>query len=345
VAERTLTEHELNRAMLARQFLLKRAKLPLPRALDRIGGIQAQYAPSSYIGLWTRLAGFRRDDLTRALERRTVAQGTLMRVTIHLVSRADYPAMAAGGQEARRAWWLRATGRKDANAMAAAARKARKFLADGPKRRTELMEHLGLDGTGFNGLGLWIDLVRVPPSGTWERRRADLYATTDDWLGPSDATEGQGVELMVRRYLSGFGPASAKDTANWAGLPMKTVAPVIERMTLRRFRDESGSVLLDLPRAPLPDADTPAPVRILPTWDATLLAHARRTNLLPEEYRPLIFSTKTPHSSPTFLVDGQVAGTAKVEGTRVRVETFAPLPKAARRDLDEEVRRLEAFIA
>jgi hypothetical protein len=341
-----LTERELNRALLARQLLLERAELPLPRALERVGGIQAQYAPSSYIGLWSRVKGFERDDLTRALERRTVVQGTLMRVTIHLVSARDYPLLAEGVRERRRQWWLTTHGRRvDARKIAAAARRARSFLSGGPRRRSELVEYLGADNVTWNGVGVWIDLVRAPPSGTWEQRRADLYATAEDWLGPSDATAEQGIDLLVRRYLGGFGPASLKDVASWAGLPATMLAPAVERLKLRRFRGESGDELLDLPRAPLPDADTPAPVRFLPTWDATLLAHARRTEILSERYRPLVFNTKTPQSLSAFLVDGRVAGTWKHERGRVHVDPFEPLPREARRELAEESERLAAFLS
>jgi hypothetical protein len=346
VPERTLTERELNRALLARQLLLERAELPLPRALERVGGIQAQYAPSSYIGLWSRLAGFERDDLTRALERRTVVQGTLMRVTIHLVSARDYPLLAEGVRERRRQWWLTShRGRSDARKIAAAARRARSFLTDGPRRRSELVEHLGVDSVTWNGVGVWIDLVRAPPSGTWEQRRADLYAAAEDWLGPSDATAEQGLDLLVRRYLGGFGPASLKDVASWAGLPAAMLAPAVERLRLHRFRDESGAELFDVPRGPLPDADTPAPVRFLPTWDATLLVHARRTQILPERYRPRVFNTKTPQSISTFLVDGRVAGTWKHERGRVHVDSFEPLPREERRELTEEGERLAAFLS
>jgi hypothetical protein len=346
MAERMLSERELNRALLARQLLLERAELPLPRALERVGGIQAQYAPSSYIGLWSRLEGFERDDLTRALERRTVAQGTLMRVTIHLVSARDYPLLAEGVRERRRQWWLTShRGRADAREIAAAARRARSFLADGPRRRSELVEHLGADSVTWNGVGVWIDLVRAPPSGTWEQRRADLYAAAEDWLGPSDATAEQGLDLLVRRYLGGFGPASLKDVASWAGLPAAMLAPAVGRLRLRRFRDESGAELFDIPRGPLPDADAPAPVRFLPTWDATLLVHARRTQILPERYRPFVFSTKTPQSISTFLVDGRVAGTWKHERGRVHVDSFEPLPREVRRELAEESERLAGFLS
>jgi hypothetical protein len=342
--ERILTERELNRALLARQLLLERADLSIPRALERVGGIQAQYAPSTYIGLWSRLAGFERGDLTKALERRSVVQGTLMRVTIHLVSARDYPLLAEAVRERRRKGWLQAhRGRVDARDVAAAARRASSLLADGPRRRGELVEALGVDSATWNGVGIWIDLVRAPPSGTWEQRRADLYAAAEDWLGPSEATPEQGLELLVRRYLGGFGPASIKDLSSWAGLPAAMLAPVVERLKLRRFRDESGGELFDLPRAPLPDPDIPAPARFLPTWDATLLAHARRTNILPERYRGLVFGTKTPQSVSTFLVDGRVAGTWAYESGGVKVQPFERLSRTVQRELDDEAARLADF--
>jgi hypothetical protein len=342
---RTLSERELNRALLARQLLLERAELPIARALERVGGLQTQYAPSGYIGLWSRLAGFEREDLTRALERRSVVTGTLMRVTIHTVSARDYPLLAAGIRRGRREWWLGATRRRGASAsIQRSARRVRALLANGPRSRRELRSALGADSAEWNGIGLWVDLVRVPPSGTWERRSADLYATAEDWLGPSDATEEEGLEHLVRRYLGGFGPASRRDIAGWAGLATKILEPVLGRLRLRRFRDERGEELLDLPRAPLPEPHTPAPVRFLPTWDATLLVHARRTQILPERHRGRVFTSTTPQSVSTFLVDGQVAGTWRHERDRVVIEPFERLSRASARELDEEAERLASFL-
>jgi hypothetical protein len=345
VAERTLTERELNRALLARQLLLERAKLPIQRALERVGGLQTQDAKSGYIGLWSRLEGFEREQLTRALERRQAVQATLMRVTIHTVSARDYPLLTEGVRVERRKSWAQGHSRRmDVSHIPAAAKRVRALLADGPRWRKELVEELGLDGATWNGVGMWLDLVRVPPSGTWERPRGDLYATAESWLGATEATEAEGRELVVRRYLGGFGPASLKDIANWAGLPPRSLAPTVERMNLRRFRAEDGTELFDLSRAALPDGDTPAPPRFLPTWDATLLVHARRTQILPERHRAKVFNAKTPHSLSTFLVDGQVAGTWSYDRGRVRLRPFEPLPKAARRELDKEGKRLAAFL-
>jgi hypothetical protein len=344
MAERVLTRPELNRALLARQLLLERSALSLPRALERVAGIQAQYAPSMYVGLWSRLAEFERDALTRALERRSVVQATLMRITIHLVSAADYWPLALAVRDGRREWWLTATKERiTAREMSAAARRMRARLAGGALRRQEIEELLGRDRA--QALGLWLDLVRVPPSGTWERRRADLYGLAETWVERPEITKAQALEHLARRYLGAFGPATASELANWAGLKPAAIAPALKRLELRRFRAEDGAELLDLPRAPLPAADTPAPVRFLPTWDATLLVHARRSGILPEEHRPKIFHTKNPQSTPVFLVDGEVAGTWRHEKGTVRLEPFGRLDAATRRELDSEAERLAAFHA
>ena len=339
---RVLTSRELNRALLARQLLLERSELPLPRALEAIGGIQAQYAPSMYIGLWSRLRGLERNALTAALEDRSVVQGWLMRITIHLVSREDWWPLALAVRDARRARWLKAYPQPGPRAMAAAARKVRKALEGGGTLRRAELEAL-LDKHRTRGAGLWVDLVRVPPSGTWERRRADLFALAEDWVGPEDGGDDPAAYL-VRRYLAGFGPASRKDVVSFTGLAPATVRPLLERMDLRRFATESGEELFDVPDGPLLDPETPAPPRLLPTWDATLLTHARRTGLLPEEHRPKIFSAKLPQSVPTFTVDGQVAGLWRHDGGAISLEPFHRLDRADERAVRAEAERLEAFM-
>lgn len=341
---RVLTTRELNRALLARQLLLERAAVPVPRALELMGCLQAQYAPSMYVGLWSRVAGLTRGGLTRVLEQRRAVQATLMRVTIHLVSAADYWPLALAVREARRALWLRAV-RHAATAedMARAAEVVRDRLREGPIRRKELDDLVGRERS--IGVGLWVDLVRVPPSGTWERRRADLYGLAEGWLGPPPAglTVDGATDHLVRRYLRGFGPATAADTADWAGLPVTTVQASLDRLGLRRFADGEGRPLYDLPGAPIPDAATPVPVRFLPTWDASLLVHARRKGMIAEEHRPAVFNTKTPHSVATFLVDGTVAGTWRYEKGRVVPDPFEPLRPTVRGEVDAEAERLGAF--
>jgi hypothetical protein len=275
-----------------------------------------------------------------------VIQGTLMRATIHMVTARDYAPMEAAVRENRRAWWLRATRHaKEVPALEADAARVRALLAGGPSRRGDIVRELGMDSTAWNGAALWLDLIRVPPSGTWEQRRADLYGLAEDWLGPIDADPEKGLDLLVRRYLTAFGPASRKDIATWAGVTLPEVERALGRVTTRRFNDEEGKELLDLPRGPLPDPDTPAPVRFLPTWDAALLVHARRTQILPEAHRPKVFHTKTPHSIGTFLVDGQVAGTWRHERGAVRPAPFERLPRGSQREVEDEAERLTAFMA
>ena len=186
----------------------------------------------------------------------------------------------------------------------------------------------------------------MPPSGTWDQRRADLYGLAAAWLPPpKNLTERDGVELLIRRYLGGFGPAAVADVANWMGVNIGTVREVAATLELRNFRDQGGRALVDLPDAALPDPETPAPARFLPVWDATLLVHARRTLILPEEFRPRVFNTKTPHSVNTFLLDGQVAGTWRYEKGALSLEPFRRLTRAEHAALDDEAHRLEAFHA
>jgi len=179
----------------------------------------------------------------------------------------------------------------------------------------------------------------VPPSSTWERRRADVLALAEAWLGPSAVTEEEGLDHILRRYLGAFGPAPLRDVASWAGIPVTLLKPSVDRLELRCFRDEAGKELLDLPRAPLPDPDTPVPVRFLPHWDACLLAHARRTGVLPEPYRALMFHSRNPFSVGAVPVNRRVAGAWSVRDGRIVVEPYERLPRA----VEEERERLEAF--
>jgi len=343
VAERVLTRRELNRALLARQLLLERSRLPPARAVERIGGIQDQYAPNAYIRLFSSLEGFRRDDLTRALERRAVVQASLLRGTIHVVSKRDFWPFAVAIRAALREWLLRVRRpRPDERELEAVAANVRRQMAAGPMTYEQLD---ALTERKWHNASPWLELVRVPPSGTWEQRRANIFQTAERWIGPENVEPDHALDHLVRRYLGAFGPAPRTDIASWAGLKANDLAGPLGRLTLRRFRDESGQELLDLPRAPLPDPETPAPVRFLPTWDAALLVHARRTGILPERYRPAVFSTKNPPSVPTFLVDGEVAGTWRYDGGRVELTPFEKLDRGALRELRMEAERLAAFHA
>lgn len=339
----TLSWKQLNRSVLARQLLLERSRLPLHRVVERMAGVQAQYIPSAYVGLWSRVEGFQRSDLTRALERRSLIQATLMRGTIHLVSRADYWPIASGIREPMREWRLRVdeSGRT-AEEMEAMAGRVRSALASGPRRRKDLIDELGV---AWSGVAFWVEMVRVPPSGTWDSRRADLYALATEWVGPDQSDPVAGTDLLIRRYLAGFGPATRDDIKQFTRFSVTTIDETLQRLPVRKFADEEGTPLFDIRRAPLPEANTPAPVRFLGTWDATLLVHARRALILPEEYRGRIFHTRAPHSFNTFLVDGQARGTWKEEDGQIRLERFQPIPRRFQRELNEEMDRLAALFA
>ncbi|MBV8982075.1 MAG: AlkZ family DNA glycosylase [Acidimicrobiia bacterium] len=337
---RTLSQRELLLAMLDRQLLLRRSGLPLSAVVERMGGLQAQYAPSMYVGLWTRMSAFARADLDAALSERTVVQGTLLRSTIHLVSGADYWPLAAAIRESRKQWWLQS--RKDDPAALDAAVSALRALLREPMKAKDIEAALGVKMEAFNQ---WTELVRVPPSGTWDRRRADLYAFAEDWIPRVRVSAADAADHLVRRYLGAFGPGSPADIANWAGVGPKPILAAVERMRpeLREYQSESGAELIDLKEAEIPPLDTELPVRCLPVWDATMLVHCRRTGILPEQFRTVLFNTKNPQSFNTFLVDGCVAGTWKHTPTGVELEPFRKLAASTRRELEAEAVGLAAL--
>ena len=310
--------------------------------MEQVGGLQTQYAPSGYVGLWTRVAGFERDDLTRALEDRSLIQASLMRTTIHLVSRREYWRFANGVRTARQDWALRIGALPPDRRLRANAERLRDALRDGPKTVREL----GDLAKGFVGtLGLWVDIVRVPPSGTWERRRADRLALAEDWVGPDDSSEAEGQEHLVRAYLRAFGPAAWKDIGSWAGISVADVKRAVAGLELMEYHDEHGGLLVDLAGLDLPADDTAAPVRFLPHWDANLLVHARRTGVLPEAHRPRVFSTRNPFSVGVYLVDGRAVGAWSLVGGRIVLDPFEKLSKADERAVETERKALEAFHA
>lgn len=338
---RTLTLRELNRATLARQLLLERRRLPVVRALERVAGLQAQWAPATYVGLWTRLDGFRRETLERALLREEAVRAVLMRGTVHLVSRADYGVFASA---VALPGWVR----PESAALANAVHDSLLEFGREPRTRAEVLAWLrdthGIEHDG--GLGLWYALRTVgrlthaPSSGTWKQPRDTHYVLIEhDQLDPLPAREE-----LVRRYLAAFGPATRADIAEWSGLRVRDFEPALDALEpLRRFRDERGRELLDLPRAPLPNADTPVPVRFLPRYDNLVLSHSDRTRVIADEHRSTVIHGGGMVEA-TFLVDGFVAGMWKVERDRVHVEPFGPLPRAWRSAVEEERSRLEAWL-
>ena len=344
---RTLTLRELNRATLARQLLLRRHRLPLMRAIERIAGLQAQWPPAPYVGLWSRLEGFRREALELALRRRRILKATVMRSTLHLLTASDYATFTAaldGG---------RALGLTD-EAIAFGERFAERardlLLSDGPLSRTEVFERLE-DAAAIEEVAAtpWLPwyavrvcgrIVHSPESAYWRAPQRRRFVALDDVTFPDLAAAR--AEL-ARRYLAAFGPASRADLRQWSGMRASDLDPALSALEpLRRFRDETGRELLDLPRAPLPPAETRAPARLLPRFDNLLLSHADRRRVLTDEQRAIVIQGGMVEQ--TFLVDGFVAGTWSIEGGRVRLAPFAPLPQAARRELGDEAARLESFV-
>jgi Winged helix DNA-binding domain len=344
----TLSARQLNRTVLDRQLLLTRADLDIPTTLQRVGGLQTQYAPSGYIGLWSRLREFERAALTRAFEDRSVIQATLMRCTIHMVAADDFWPMCAGIRASRREWWLRiAKSRKlpeiSHDALAEAVRQA---FTDGALTRNEVVaaiERAGYAAEFKEGVDLWLDMVRVPPWGTWERRRADRYGLAEQWVPRVEVDEAEGLRLLLTRYLQAFGPATLADAATWTGVPQTRLAPIASKMELMTYQDDKGALLLDLAGFEFADATIPAPVRFLPTWDATLLVHCRRSGILSEEFRKVIFHTKIPQSVGTVLVDGAVAATWAWRTDHVEVDELANLTARQRREVAAEAEQLTAF--
>ncbi len=338
MAERVLTQRELNRATLARQLLLHRVRLPAVRAIERVAGLQAQLASAPYVGLWTRLEGFRPATLERALRAGTVARGVLMRGTVHLVSTRDYGLFGTALDIASPGWItpeVEEVARRVADSL-------HRYAAE-PRTRVEILDWLerehGIASDGTNrvwyALRLRARIAHAPEASLW---RAPMH-------GPSfvavehDEVEGEAARgELVRRYLAAFGPANRAEISGWSGMKVHDFADRLDG--LRVLRDEAGRELLDLPRGPLPATDTPAPVRFLPKFDNVLLDRRR---VLPEEYRKLVVR-KNADVQPTFIVDGLVAGIWSLKGGRVTTEPFAPLPRAARRELEDEAGRLAAWL-
>jgi hypothetical protein len=339
--ERVLTLRELNRALLERQMLLARQRLTVPRAIERLCALQAQYAPSPYIALWSRLTSFRKEQLTRALEERKAVKSSLFRITLHITSARDYPYYAAAWLPAAREMSPRIT-------VERMAKLSRKVEAAAKKPIThEQLEAIAAEEMG----GRWrtrtlAPLLQLPPSGTWGFHGRPELLLMQSWLGADLPEREEGAEHLVRSYLASFGPATQQDLLRFAGVRVGDLRPGLDRLELRTFRDERGRVLLDLPRAPLPDGDTVAPIRFLPKWDSSLLAYAppERTRILPEKFRSTVIR-KNGDVLPTVLVDGFVAATWNVDRKRgLEIEPLRRLTKAERAEIDEEGERLVEFV-
>jgi hypothetical protein len=338
----------LNRALLARQGLLARGPCSAAETIEHLVGLQAQAPDAPYVGLWSRLEGFEAAELAALVETRAAVRTPLMRSTIHLVSARDALALRPLLQpmlEQRFAGSaFESVDGLDAGAFAAA---ARELLEERPRTRAELGRLLGErwpdrdPGSLSYAAAVVLALVQVPPRGVWRAGGSVAWATLEDWLGqPLGA--GATADALVLRYLAAFGPATVKDIQSWSGLTR--LRAVVERLRpqLVTFRDTAGAELLDLPDAPRPDPDTPAPPRFLPEYDNVLLSHADRSRIIGDGPR-LPLPPGNGGVAGTFLVDGRLRGAWRIAGAELALDPYAPLAAADAVALRAEGERLLAF--
>ena len=355
-----LTVRELNRAMLARQLLLERARIGIVAAIERLAALQAQWSPSPYIALWSRLRDFRRPKLWSAIERHEVIRARLMRGTLHLVSARDFYAYAVATQDLQRGAWNRyQIGRgvdpKKVAALAIA-------FAREPRPKEDVLEHIQerIGGT-LGGPLSWLvwrfvsahaDLVTAPPGGHWEYGGTDApYVAARHWIARGERpSEEAAIETLVRRCLAAFGPATLADVAKFAGQVPGRVRPTLVRIgpKLRTFSDEEGRLLYDLPRAPRPDGDLAAPVRFLPRYDELLIGYQHRDRVIAPAHRRAVY-TKNGIVEAVVMVDGFAAGTwslvrAKTDAV-LRISPFARLAPRDRVPVEAEALELLPFLA
>jgi hypothetical protein len=355
-----LTLRELNRALLARQMLLERRRLGVVEAIERLGCLQAQWAPAPYVALWSRLAPFDRERLTRAIDKREVVKATLMRGTLHLVSAREYPAYAVATAEGRFKAW-RPPGSPEMHELATLRKSVLAFAAKAPRSREDLqahiVQHLPPLALKDERLRSWFLYAAVAMGGLiwdaagarFDHRQLARFVAPPSALRRSPRPEAA-YDLIVRRHLGAFGPATVADVAAWSSVRVPHIREALTRMKgLRRFTDERGRELFDLAKAPRPAADTPAPVRFLARFDAAILGHvaSERARILPERWRKqVIFSAEVWQ---TFTVDGFVAGrwtiAVRPREAALELKPFARLGRADRAALLGEGERLVRFYA
>jgi hypothetical protein len=342
-----LSERALNRATLARQYLLERAPLRAVDAIEHLAGMQSQAPLAPYVGLWTRLRDFAPGELATLTEDRQVVRLQLMRNTVHLVrarDALDWPALFAPLRAAEfNANFRAGTAGADLQALLD---QAGRMLAERPRSRAELGRLLAERwpqaeprALGY-AVTLHLVLCQVPPRGVWGKGRAATWTLLEDWLGAPPGTAPP--DALVLRYLAAFGPASVADVQAWSGLTR--LREVVERLPVRAFRGQAGQALYDLPDAPRPAEDSPAPPRFLPEYDNLLLSHSDRTRVIPHQ-RPVPLPPGNGATAGTFLIDGLWQGTWQLRDQKLRIRPFVPLRPADRDALLAEATLLCAFAA
>ena len=352
-AGEVLEKRELNRALLARQHLLRRVELRVGEAVEHLLGLQAQAPMPPYYGLWSRLEGFDPHELGRMLTEREVVRLTLMRGTVHLVTVRDAlvlrPLVQPVVERGHNGAFGRRMGGADPGRLASA---VRELLAEGPLTARELGRVLVERGIGNdaealgNAARVYVPLVQIPPHGVWGKGGHAKYATIEAWTGRELEREPS-IDDVVLRYLRAFGPASVADVQSWSGLTRLNA--VLERLRprLSSFRDEDGRELFDLPDAPRPDAGVTAPVRFLGEYDNVLLGHANRRRIIPAGF-PWDAMRAPGRFVNNLLVDGMLRATwwFEREGKRRAMLVIRPaheLSRAEREEVAAEAERMVAF--
>ena len=354
-----LSTRALNRALLARQLLLKRATLTPVAAIEQLACLQAQWSPAPYIGLWTRLARFAISDLEAALADHTVVKATVMRGTLHLLGATEFPFFAVATAAARSDLWRNPKLEAGIDMAELEARLGR-FIAKAPRTFEELAQQIDAAAPGDRDRQRYLirrlvfnrgAVVHTPPSGTWRHYRTGGYVAGRGWVAKwREPAVDEATDHVVRRHLGAFGPATVDDIGSWSSIRTPLIRESLARLDgIRRFRDERNRELFDLERAPRPDPETAAPVRFLPKWDSTLLGYAapERVRILPEGHRRTVIQ-KNGDVLQTILVDGMVAGTWATSVSRgeaiLAITPFAKLARTDRAALVEEGERLIRFI-
>jgi hypothetical protein len=344
-----LSQRALNRALLERQHLLRRRTASAAKEIEHLVGMQAQVPNSPYVGLWTRLEGFQPNELADLINTRRAVRLGLMRNTIHLVTARDSLEHRPLYQSLfDRGWQASHFGRNLAGIdLSAVIAEATILMKEKPRTFAELGKLLqqqwpDRDATSLAyAIRYLVPIVQVPPRGIWGKSAQPTWTSTDLWLGRS-LTPKPSIYRLVARYLAAFGPATVADVSAWSGLT--GLRDVVERLRpkLRTFRDDRGRELFDVPDAPLPDPDTPAPPRFLPEFDNLLIGHHDRTRVIDHAYRYVIVAG-------TLLVDGFVHATWSIKRVRdaatLTIEPLRRLTKTDRHAVTEEGERLLTFAA
>ncbi|MFG2333163.1 winged helix DNA-binding domain-containing protein [Streptomyces sp. NPDC048604] len=353
-AQPLLSRRALNRATLHRQLLLERRALPAGDAVRRLVGLQAQNTKPPYYALAARLDGFRPEELSSLMESRAVARLVTMRSTIHTHTADDClalrPLMQAGGPDRELKMFRKGLVGVDLGRLAAV---SRELVEETPRSVKELRTELLARWPDADPLALTVaarcllPLVQVTPRGLWGHAGQVELTTAEHWFGRPVADPPPAPDETVRRYLAAFGPASVKDLQTWSGLTRMRAVFDRLRPGLLVFRDENGTELFDLPDAPRPDPDVPAPPRFLPEFDNLLLSHDDRTRVVPAEYRGRTWTGNQAHC--TFLVDGFLAGVWRLEtedgAVTLVVEPFRALSRSERAAVEAEAHHTLGVLA